>query len=269
MTEIGLSKEMQMTLEEIVFRPTGAFLVTGPTGSGKSTTVYAALADVRRPEINVITIEDPVEYRLDDVYQLQVNRRAGLTFSSGLRAILRSDPDVLMVGEIRDLETAQIALEAALTGHGVFSTLHANDAPGALARLNELGVEPFVTGAALNAVLAQRLVRRLCEECREEYRPSRDDLQYLDFPPAALEEEVLLYRARGCSRCTKGYRGRTGVYQLMTMDDRLRELVGARASHGRLFEAATAAGMNSLWQDGIAKAATGVTTVEELSRVVR
>jgi type IV pilus assembly protein PilB len=269
MTEIGLSNEMQMALEELVFRPTGAFLVTGPTGSGKSTTVYAALADVRRPEINVITIEDPVEYRLDDVYQLQVNRRAGLTFAVGLRAILRSDPDILMVGEIRDLETAQITLQAALTGHGVFSTLHANDAPGALARLNELGVEPFVVGSAVNAVLSQRLVRRLCEECREEYRPSRDDLAYLGFPPASLDGDVVLYRPRGCSRCTKGYRGRTGVYQLMTMDDRLRELVGARESHGRLLEAATAAGMTSLWQDGLAKAAAGVTTIEELSRVVR
>ena len=181
LTEIGLSNELQMQLEEVIFRPTGAFLVTGPTGSGKSTTIYAALCDVLRPEINVITIEDPVEYRLPDVYQLQVNKRAGLTFATGLRAILRSDPDVLMVGEIRDLETAKIALEAALTGHAVFSTLHTNDAPSALTRLRELGVEPSITASAISAVLAQRLVRRLCEECREPYESSRADLEYLGF----------------------------------------------------------------------------------------
>ena len=188
LTEIGLSNELQMQLEEVIFRPTGAFLVTGPTGSGKSTTIYAALCDVLRPEINVITIEDPVEYRLPDVYQLQVNKRAGLTFATGLRAILRSDPDVLMVGEIRDLETAKIALEAALTGHAVFSTLHTNDAPSALTRLRELGVEPSITASAISAVLAQRLVRRLCEECREPYESSRADLEYLGFSAAAIEQ---------------------------------------------------------------------------------
>ncbi|MDX6512080.1 MAG: type pilus assembly protein PilB [Gaiellaceae bacterium] len=269
LTEIGLSNAMQMTLEEIIYRPTGAFLVTGPTGSGKSSTVYAALADMRRPEINVITFEDPVEYRLEDVYQLQVNQKAGLTFATGLRAILRSDPDVLMVGEIRDLETAKITLEAALTGHAVLSTLHSNDAPSAISRLTELGVEPFVIGSALNGVLAQRLVRKLCLECREAYQPSRADLEYLGFDAASIDDGITLYRRRECNRCLKGYRGRTGVYQLMLMDEELARVTGARAGYEELLRTATAAGMRSLWQDGLVKAAAGITTIEELSRVVR
>jgi type IV pilus assembly protein PilB len=269
LTEIGLSNELQMKLEAVVFRPTGAFLVTGPTGSGKSTTVYAALCDALRPEINVITIEDPVEYRLPDVYQLQVNNRTGLTFATGLRAILRADPDLLMVGEIRDLETAKIALEAAMTGHAVYSTLHTNDAPAALTRLKDLGVEPSVTAAAISAVLAQRLVRRLCEECRESYESSTADLEYLGFTPEAIEHGVTLYRGRGCSQCTKGYRGRTGVHQLMVMDDDIARLVTGGAGHQELFAAVIAGGMSTLWQDGLGKAARGVTTIEEITRVIR
>lgn len=269
LTEIGLSNELQMQLEAVIFRPTGAFLVTGPTGSGKSTTLYAALCDVLRPEINVITIEDPVEYRLPDVYQLQVNKRAGLTFATGLRAILRSDPDLLMVGEIRDLETAKIALEAALTGHAVYSTLHTNDAPAALTRLKDLGVEPSISASAISAVLAQRLVRRLCEDCREPYESSKADLEYLGYTPSAIEQGVTLYRRRGCTRCTKGYRGRTGVHQLMVMDENIARLVTAGADHQELVAAATAGGMGTLWQDGLGKAALGVTTIEEISRVVR
>jgi type II secretory ATPase GspE/PulE/Tfp pilus assembly ATPase PilB-like protein len=269
LTEIGLSNELQMQLEDVIFRPTGAFLVTGPTGSGKSTTIYAALCDVLRPEINVITIEDPVEYRLPDVYQLQVNKSAGVTFATGLRAILRSDPDVLMVGEIRDLETAKIALEAALTGHAVYSTLHTNDAPGALTRLKDLGVAPSICASAITAVLAQRLVRRLCEECREPYKASRADLEYLGYEPSAIERGVTLYRGRGCSRCTNGYRGRTGVHQLMVMDENIASLATAGAGHHELLVAATAGGMGTLWKDGLGKAALGVTTIEEISRVVR
>jgi type IV pilus assembly protein PilB len=268
LTEIGLSNEMQMALEEIIFRPIGAFLATGPTGSGKSTTLYAALTDILRPEINVITIEDPVEYRLEDVYQVQVNLRAGLTFATGLRTILRSDPDVLMVGEIRDLETAKIALEASLTGHAVFSTLHANDAPGAIARLNDLGIEPFITGSALSAVLAQRLVRRLCTDCRDAYAPAPEELEQLGYSSAAIEQGVTLYRRRGCARCRKGYQGRTGIYQLLVMNDELAVLASERATHAALETAAIAAGMKTLWQDGLDKAAAGITTIEELKRVV-
>jgi len=269
LTEIGLTNALQMQIEAVVFRPTGAFLVTGPTGSGKSTTIYAALCDALRPEINVITIEDPVEYRLPDVYQLQVNKRAGLTFATGLRAILRADPDLVMVGEIRDLETAKIALEAAMTGHAVYSTMHANDAPAALTRLKDLGVEPSVTASAISAVLAQRLVRRLCEVCRDPYSSSNADLEYLGFSASAIESGVTLYRARGCTQCTNGYRGRTGVHQLMVMDDNIARLVTAEAGHQELVAAATAGGMSTLWQDGLGKAALGVTTIEEISRVVR
>jgi type IV pilus assembly protein PilB len=269
LTEIGLSNEMQMQLEEVIFRPSGLFLVTGPTGSGKSTTVYAALTDLKRPEVNVITVEDPVEYRLEDVYQVQVNTRAGLTFATGLRAILRSDPDVLMVGEIRDLETAKIASEAAMTGHMVLSTLHTNDAPSAITRLNDLGVEPFMTGTAVSAVLAQRLVRKLCPECREPHQPSRDELLQLGYAEAQPEAGITLYRRRGCSRCTKGYRGRTGVYQLMVMDDNLSRLAGERANYPELAEAARAGGMRTLWEDGLVKAAAGLTTIDELVRAVR
>jgi type IV pilus assembly protein PilB len=268
LTEIGLSNEMQMMLEEVIFRPTGAFLATGPTGSGKSTTLYAALTDILRPEINVITIEDPVEYRLDDVYQVQVNLRAGLTFATGLRTILRSDPDVLMVGEIRDLETAKIALEASLTGHSVFSTLHANDAPGAIARLNDIGIEPFITGSALSAVLAQRLARKLCTGCREAYEPAAGELEQLGYSAAAIDAGVTLYRRRGCVRCRKGYQGRTGIYQLLVMNDELAQLASERSAHAALEQAAVEAGMKSLWQDGLAKAAAGITTIEELTRVV-
>jgi type IV pilus assembly protein PilB len=269
LTEIGLSNDMQMVLEELVYRPTGAFVVTGPTGCGKSTTIYAALADLCRPEINIITVEDPVEYRLDDVYQVQIDNRAGLTFAAGLRAILRSDPDVVMVGEIRDLETAKIALEAALTGHSVLSTLHTNDAPSAITRLNDLGVEPFVTGSAITAVLAQRLVRKLCEECRSPHQPSEADLLALGFDTDRAAAGLTLYRRRGCSKCSNGYRGRTGVYQLMVMDDELSRLASARAGHIELTRAAEAAGMRTLWQDGLEKAAAGITSIEELNRQIR
>jgi type IV pilus assembly protein PilB len=269
LTEIGLTNELQMQLEAVVFRPTGAFLVTGPTGSGKSTTIYAALCDVLRPEINVITIEDPVEYRLPDVYQLQVSKRAGLTFATGLRAILRSDPDLLMVGEIRDLETAKITLEAALTGHAVYSTLHTNDAPGALTRLKDLGVEPAISASAITAVLSQRLVRRLCEECREPYESTSADLEYLGFTPDAIERGVTLYRGRGCARCKKGYRGRTGVHQLLVMDENIARVISNGGGHEEITASATESGMSTLWQDGLGKAALGVTTIEEISRVVR
>ncbi len=250
LTEIGLSNEMQMKLEDVLYRPTGAFFAVGPTGSGKSTTIYAALTDMLRPEVNVITIEDPVEYRLEDVYQLQVNNRVGLTFASGLRSMLRSDPDVVMVGEVRDLETAKITLEAALTGHAVLSTLHSNDAPGAINRLNDLGIEPFMTGSAVTAVLAQRLVRRLCLECREPFQPDRQTLENLGFSSELVEQEPTLYRRRGCTRCTKGYRGRIGVYQLMVMEDSLSRLAFDRAGHTDLVAAATEAGMRSRGSTG-------------------
>ena len=214
--ELGLSDEMRDQFAEIIKKPTGALLVTGPTGSGKSTTLYASLAEISRPEINVITVEDPVEYRLAGLNQVQVNNKAGLTFASALRSILRSDPDVVMVGEIRDAETAKISIEAALTGHFVLSTLHTNDAPSALTRLNEMGVEPFLTGSAVTAVLAQRLVRKLCTHCCEMYMATQEEMLEARFTPeqAAAADGVGLYRKKGCPRCNQtGYKGRVGVYQ--------------------------------------------------------
>jgi type IV pilus assembly protein PilB len=268
--ELGLSDEMRQNLEEIVERPTGALLVTGPTGSGKSTTLYAALAEINNPEINIITVEDPVEYRLGGVNQVQINARAGLTFAAALRSILRSDPDVVMVGEIRDPETAKISIEAALTGHFVLSTLHTNDAPGALTRLNEMGVEPFLTGSAVTGVLAQRLARKLCTHCCEMYTPSVEELIKARVSPdiAAQADGMIFYRKRGCPRCNQtGYKGRIGIFQLLRMSENLETLAAQKASREELERAAMEEGMRTLWDDGIAKVAAGLTSIEELARV--
>ena len=268
--ELGLSDEMRRTLEEVVARPTGALLVTGPTGSGKSTTLYAALSEINNPAINIITVEDPVEYRLGGVNQVQINQRAGLTFAAALRSILRSDPDVVMVGEIRDPETAKISIEAALTGHFVLSTLHTNDAPGALTRLNEMGVEPFLTGSAVTGVLAQRLARKLCTHCCEMYTPSVDELIKARVSPdiAAQADGMVFYRKKGCPRCNQtGYKGRIGVFQLLAMSETLETLAASKASREELERAAMEEGMRTLWDDGIAKVAAGLTSIEELARV--
>jgi len=268
--ELGMSDEMRTQLEAIVRRPTGALLVTGPTGSGKSTTLYASLTDINRPEINIITVEDPVEYRLGGVNQVQINTKAGLTFAAALRSILRSDPDVVMVGEIRDGETAKIAIEAALTGHLVLSTLHTNDAPQALTRLNEMGVEPFLTGAAVSAVLAQRLARKLCSHCCEMYTPNTDELLKARVSPevAAASDGMVFYRKKGCPRCNQtGYKGRIGIYQLLTMTETLESLAVRNASREEIERAAIGEGMRTLWDDGLAKVAAGLTSIEELARV--
>jgi type IV pilus assembly protein PilB len=270
LAELGLSEAMQKQLSEILQRPTGALLVTGPTGSGKSTTLYAGLTEINRPEINIITVEDPVEYRLAGVNQVQINPRAGLTFASALRSILRSDPDVVMVGEIRDGETAKMAIEAALTGHFVLSTLHTNDAPGALTRLNEMGVEPFLTGAAVTGVLAQRLARKLCTHCCEMYTPSVDELLKARVSPevAAASDGIPFYRKRGCPRCNQtGYKGRIGIYQLLAMSEQLESLAVQKASREDLERAALGEGMRTLWDDGLSKVAAGLTSIEELARV--
>jgi type IV pilus assembly protein PilB len=268
--ELGLSDAMRETLSEIVKRPTGALLVTGPTGSGKSTTLFAALNQIARPEINIITVEDPVEYRLSGINQVQINNRAGLTFAAALRSILRSDPDVVMVGEIRDGETAKISIEAALTGHLVLSTLHTNDAPSALTRLNEMGVEPFLTGAAVTGVLAQRLARKLCTHCCEMYSPSVDEMIAARVSPdvAAASDGMAFYRKRGCPRCNQtGYKGRVGIYQLLAMTEELATLAAKHATREEIERAALEVGMRTLWDDGLAKVAAGLTSVEELARV--
>jgi type IV pilus assembly protein PilB len=268
--ELGLSDAMQEKLSEIVSRPTGALLVTGPTGSGKSTTLFAALNQISRPEINIITVEDPVEYRLAGINQVQINQRAGLTFAAALRSILRSDPDVVMVGEIRDGETAKISIEAALTGHLVLSTLHTNDAPSALTRLNEMGVEPFLTGAAVTGVLAQRLARKLCTHCCEMYSPSVDEMISARVAPdvAAASDGMAFYRKKGCPRCNQtGYKGRIGIYQLLVMTESLASLAAKHASREEIERAALESDMKTLWDDGLAKVASGLTSIEELARV--
>ena len=268
--ELGLADEMRMKMEGLIRRPTGAILVTGPTGSGKSTTLYAALTEINRAEINIITVEDPVEFRLSGVNQVQINARAGLTFAAALRSILRSDPDVVMVGEIRDGETAKISIEAALTGHLVLSTLHTNDAPGAITRLNEMGVEPFLTGSAVSAVLAQRLARKLCTHCCEMYSPTTDEMIKARVSPevAAAADGVVFYRKKGCPRCGQtGYKGRIGIYQLLVMSETLEALAAAKSSREELERAAIEEGMRTLWDDGLAKVASGLTSLEELARV--
>ena len=267
---LGLSDGMQTQMGGILRTPTGAMLVTGPTGSGKSTTLYAALGEISRPEINIITVEDPVEYRLGGINQVQINPRAGLTFANALRSILRSDPDVVMVGEIRDGETARISIEAALTGHFVLSTLHTNDAPSAITRLNEMGVEPFITGAAVTAVLAQRLARKLCPHCAEPYEPSPEELANLRLAPerTAELEGATFHRRHGCVRCGQtGYRGRVGVFQLLQMTERLEQLAAEKAPRDEIERSAREEGMLTMWEDGVSKVVSGVTSVEELARV--
>ncbi len=251
-------------------KPYGAILVTGPTGSGKSTTLYAALNILNSPEKNIITVEDPVEYRLTGINQVQVNTRAGMTFAAALRSILRCDPDIVMIGEIRDRETAMIAVESALTGHLVLSTLHTNDAPGALSRLTEMGIEPFLTSSAVDAVLAQRLARRLCKTCKEPFTATQEMLRKNDFPPEVCDrDDVVLYRAKGCSRCNNtGYKGRLGLYEVMVVSEAIRRLTVERKSADEIGRVAAAEGMKSLREDGIDKVLLGMTSVEEIARVI-
>jgi type IV pilus assembly protein PilB len=250
-------------------KPYGMILVTGPTGSGKSTTLYATMNIVSRPEVNVITVEDPVEYRLPGINQVQTNAKAGLTFASALRSILRSDPDVVLIGEIRDHETGQIAVEAALTGHLVLSTLHTNDAPSAITRLTEMGVEPFLVGSALDAVLAQRLARRLCAKCKEAYVPEPAALLAARYPWQDGEELPELFRPVGCSVCAKtGYKGRLALHEVMQVSEAVERLAVERASATAIGEVARSEGMLTLREDGMAKVAQGITSVDEILRVV-
>ena len=250
-------------------KPYGMILVTGPTGSGKSTTLYATLNAVSRPEINVITVEDPVEYRLPGINQVQVNPKAGLTFASALRSILRSDPDVVLIGEIRDHETAQIAIEAALTGHLVLSTLHTNDAPSAVTRLIEMGIEPFLVGSALDCVVAQRLARRLCPKCKEAYQPAEVELIAARFPWNPGEPVPTLYRPAGCSACSRtGYKGRMALHEVMRVTESIERLAVSHASAAEIGASARSEGMVSLRDDGWTKVLLGETSVEEILRVV-
>ncbi len=267
--DLAFLEQNYETYREAYTKPYGMILVTGPTGSGKSTTLYATLNAVSKPEINVITVEDPVEYRLAGINQVQVNPKAGLTFAGALRSILRSDPDVVLLGEIRDHETAQIAIEAALTGHLVLSTLHTNDAPSAVTRLTEMGIEPFLVGSALDAVVAQRLARRLCGKCCEPYTPTETELIGARFPWVPGEPLPELFRPVGCVACSRtGYRGRVALHEVMRVTEDIERLAVARASAAEIGATARAQGMITLRDDGWQKVVLGQTSVEEILRVV-
>jgi type IV pilus assembly protein PilB len=269
--ELGFPLPQLEKYRRIMKMPYGFILVTGPTGSGKSTTLYATLSAINSVEKNIITVEDPIEYRLDGLNQVQVNVRAGLTFANGLRSILRSDPDIVMIGEIRDAETARIAVESALTGHLVFSTIHTNDAAGAITRLGDMGIETFLTASSLAGVVAQRLARVLCLHCKEAYEIKRDELlsNIPDFPLKEGEEKLILYRSKGCFRCSNtGYKGRVGIYELLLVNEEIQRLTLNHASSSEINDAAVAAGMVTLRQDGLRKVKQGITSVEEIMRVI-
>jgi len=253
-------------MDKLIREPHGIVLVTGPTGSGKTTTLYSALSRLDAKALNIMTVEDPIEYDLDGISQTQINTRIEMSFARALRTILRQDPDVVMIGEIRDLETAQIAVQASLTGHLVFATLHTNDAVSAVTRLVDMGVEPFLLASSLIGVGAQRLVRCLCTECRRSHVPDTASLRALGFTPASGN----FFAAQGCAACNRsGYRGRTGIYELLTVDDDLRRLIHDRASEQKLRNHVISRGMRSLREDGMRWASQGVTTLEEIVRVTR
>lgn len=265
--KLGFSAANRQRLTGILRHPYGMVLITGPTGSGKTTTLYAILSELNSPALNVITIEDPVEYILPGVNQIPINPRAGLTFSRGLRSILRQDPDIIMVGEIRDAETAEIAVRAATTGHLVFSTLHTNNAVGALSRLVDIGIEPFLVASSVLGVVAQRLVRVICPCCRESYHPAPGGLERY-FAGQGPDETVTLHRGMGCTHCGRtGYRGRTTIGEVLPLSAVLRQMVCARAGEGELESQAVQEGFILMKDDGLEKVRRGITTVSEIMRV--
>lgn len=265
--QLGMTEANRKIFAELIKKPHGIILVTGPTGSGKSTTLYAGLTDINSRDRNILTVEDPIEYAIDGIGQMQVNPKVDMTFARGLRAILRQDPDVVMVGEIRDVETAQIAVQASLTGHLVLSTLHTNTAAGAITRLEDMGVEPFLLSSSLLAVLAQRLVRTLCDECKESYPASAEELAYVAGLNVAGQTH--LYRAVGCDKCSHtGYRGRTGIHEMLVVDEQIRSLI--HNGHGeQAIEKYLRGRAPSIRDDGLVKALAGITTLEEVLRVTR
>jgi type IV pilus assembly protein PilB len=263
---LGMAPDDLTRFERIISRPHGIILITGPTGSGKTTSLYAMLNRLNKTEVNITTIEDPVEYQLPGISQVQVNPRAGVTFATGLRSFLRQDPDIIMVGEIRDEETARIAIHAALTGHLVLSTLHTNDAAGAVARLTGIGLEPFLVASSVVGLIAQRLIKVLCEHCKEPYTPPDDLLARLGIP---ANPAPTFYKATGCPHCSQsGYKGRVGLFEVMPMDDRIKDLITRNGTADQIREAAVAAGMRTLSQDALSRVVSGVTSVEEARRVV-
>jgi len=269
LNKLGFSAELQSQLEELIIQPNGMVLSTGPTGSGKTTTQYSVLHKLNSIERNILTIEDPCEYQLTGVTQVQVNKKAGLSFAAALRSFLRQDPDIIMVGEMRDLETAEIAVESALTGHLVLSTLHTNDAPSAVIRLVDMGIEPFLISATVIGVLAQRLGRKICQNCKEPFEVPATDLRRFGFKPESADQRLTLWRGRGCETCRHtGYKGRLGLYSLMRVNDEVAELIVRRASLNDIRDSAKANGMKELREDGLQKVLEGITTPEEVMRVV-
>ena len=261
---LSLPGDILQTIRDLVDRPNGIFIVTGPTGSGKTTTLYSALREVNSVETKILTAEDPVEYEIDGIMQVAVNHKVGLDFSRALRAFLRQDPDKIMVGEIRDLETAQIAVQASLTGHVVLSTLHTNDAPGAVTRLIDMGLEPFLISASLEAILAQRLVRRICPSCRTAYEPGQDLIEMLDVDPLEIADKDFFY-GDGCAKCSNtGYRGRVGLFEMIVVSDAIRELINNRAPTLTIKQKALEQGMRSLRDDGLRAIFDGNSTIEEV-----
>jgi len=267
LASVGMLEDTYRLFRLLIDRPHGIVLVTGPTGSGKTTTLYAALDKINAPGVKIITVEDPVEYQLKGVNQIPVKPKIGLTFANGLRHIVRQDPDVILVGEIRDLETAETAIQASLTGHLVFSTLHTNDAPGAITRLQDMGVEGYLVASVLEGVLAQRLVRRICQSCRVPDTPSKADLDALGIE---VKHDATIFRGKGCEDCRgTGYRGRSGIYELFVLDEDARSLILRRASTRDIRQPAIQRGMATLRMDGFKRACEGQTTVEEILRVTQ
>jgi len=267
--DIGFSPDKLKVFNKLIHRPHGILLLTGPTGSGKTTTLYGALTKINSPDKNIITVEDPIEYQIKGVGQIQVNPKIALTFANGLRSILRQDPDVIMVGEVRDLETAEIAIQASLTGHLVFSTLHTNDSAGAITRLIDMGIEPFLVSSSLLGIMAQRLIRIVCSDCRQRYSPSEEELREIGID-SRMAGTKPIYRAIGCQNCLgTGYRGRTGIFELLVLDDDIRSLVLKDYDANTIKKTAISRGMLTLRQDGAMKVLRGVTTIEEVVRVTQ
>jgi general secretion pathway protein E len=268
LSEMGFAPDRLRTIQQLIHLTHGILLVTGPTGSGKTTTLYAALSEINAPDKNIITVEDPVEYQLLGIGQMQVNPKINLTFAAGLRSILRQDPDVIMIGEIRDRETAEIAIHASLTGHLVFSTLHTNDAASAATRLIDMGIEPFLVASSVVAVLAQRLIRKVCPDCKQPYQPDDEELIRLGIVPG--KTKPTFYRGSGCPACTQtGYRGRTGIHELLVLDDDIRRLIGNKADAAAIRQSAVSRGMVLLKEEAAEKIFAGITTTEEVMRMTQ
>jgi type IV pilus assembly protein PilB len=267
LADLGFTEGNLAKFKEMYSRPYGIILVTGPTGSGKTTTLYATLQSINSPERNIVTVEDPVEYELAGIRQSQINPKAGLVFANALRSLLRQDPDIILVGEIRDLETSSVAIEAALTGHLVFSTLHTNDAPGALNRLVDMGVEPFLISSSVAGIIAQRLVRKICSNCKV---PQEVTKEVLDHFADLKDKKLTFYHGKGCKSCRNtGYRGRTGIFEMLTLNPEIQDLVMKKASSNQIKEVAVKVGMKTLREDGISKVIAGMTTLDEVLRVTQ